>query len=141
MAAKNGVPKEEAEFEAGLDRIRQTLRSLQLWDEEGKNQNAGTVDDLVSDDLLRNHVEVVRGDLAQPNLADAVRFPAAGWQRGRDNSQWRRVNLVKTYDALRAWHGTSEALRLAATNGLNKPVHYVSTNGVFLQSTTLFSYF
>ena len=54
-----------------------------------------------------------------------------------------QVNLVKDYKSLKAVNtlGTQEVLRLAVTNGVfdfgstrARPVHYISTNGVFPSS-------
>lgn len=53
------------------------------------------------------------------------------------------VNLVKPYHALKSVNvlGTQEVLRLAVTNGLCstrvKPVHFISTNGVIAEGTSI----
>ena len=65
-------------------------------------------------------------------MADAESSSAA---RARCSSA--EVNLIKPYSSLKESNvlGTQEILRLATTNGFIKtkvkPVHYISTNGIF----------
>ena len=56
----------------------------------------------------------------------------AGPRGGSDNPRGAVVNLVYPYSALKAPNvgGTREVLRLACRHGA-KPVHHVSTNGIF----------
>lgn len=114
-----------ASEEAALARVRQSLAAFALLE-----------------DLERLHVDervvAVPGDLAQPLLGvgeETFKMLAAEVDAIVHNGA--DVNLVKPYAALKSANvlGTQEVLRLAVTNGLAKtrvkPVHYVSTNGVF----------
>ncbi|TYZ61811.1 hypothetical protein PybrP1_002293 [[Pythium] brassicae (nom. inval.)] len=114
-----------ASEELALARVRQSLAAFALGDE-----------------LERLHVEervvAVPGDLGKPLLGvgeDTFKMLAAEVDAIVHNGA--EVNLVKPYAALKSANvlGTQEVLRLAVTNGLAKtrvkPVHYVSTNGVF----------
>ncbi len=76
---------------------------------------------------------IVPGDLAEPSLGlDAAAFAqlAQAVDTIYHNGAW--LNFFYPYGALRAANvlGTREVLRLAA-QGTPKPVHYVSTSGVF----------
>jgi thioester reductase-like protein len=80
----------------------------------------------------------VPGNLAQPLLGlDADTFKMLATEIDAILHNGADVNLVKPYSALKSVNvlGTQEVLRLAVTNGLAKtrvkPVHYISTNGVF----------
>lgn len=109
-------------------RLKKTLKSYGLYDE-----------------LVNFHVEErivpIPGDLAKPLLGlDEEIFKMLATEIDAILHNGAEVNLVKPYSALKSANvlGTQEVLRLAVTNGLAKtrvkPVHYVSTNGVFPSS-------
>jgi len=113
---------------AAMERVKSTLEQYDLLDGVGGAKGLET----------DRRVAAVAGDLSKPLLGinpDSFKEVAASIDSiihcGAD------VNLVKPYSALFASNvlGTQEALRLAATNSLFttkvKPVHYISTNGVF----------
>ena len=117
-----------ADKDAAMGRITKALKDYMLFDDSQKL-------------CLESRVVPVVGNLAQPLLglnADTYKMLAteidAILHNGAD------VNLVKPYSALKSVNvlGTQEVLRLAVTNGLTetrvKPVHYISTNGVFPSS-------
>ena len=80
----------------------------------------------------------VAGDLSQPLLGmDMGTFKSLALELDSIIHCGAWVNLVQPYQALKASNvlGTQEVLRLATTNGIAttkvKPVHYISTNGIF----------
>jgi thioester reductase-like protein len=88
------------------------------------------------DDALAERIHIVNGDLARPLLG--LTRPA--FQRLSEeidavyhNGAW--VNLFYAYSTLKPANvlGTQEVLRLASL-GRPKPVHYVSTTGVFFSA-------
>jgi thioester reductase-like protein len=102
--------------EEGLRRVLDNLRSYGL----DAGPDAG-------------RIVIVPGDLAQPRLGlDEAAFEvlAGAVDAIYHNGAW--LNFFYTYDALRPVNvlGTLDVLRLAA-HGVPKPVHYVSTSGVF----------
>ncbi len=101
---------------AGQQRLRETLQSLLLWDEQ-----------------LWSRVVVIPGDLAQPGLG----LPVAEFTRLAEEidmvyhcGAW--VNALYPYHVLRATNvlGTREMLRLVS-QGRPKLLHYISTLSVF----------
>eukprot|EP00611_Tribonema_gayanum_P010131 TRINITY_DN2004_c0_g1_i2.p1 TRINITY_DN2004_c0_g1~~TRINITY_DN2004_c0_g1_i2.p1 ORF type:complete len:396 (-),score=167.65 TRINITY_DN2004_c0_g1_i2:824-2011(-) len=110
--------------EHAAQRIEAALRALGLWSADV----AGHVAECV--------VPIV-GDLAHPLLGLPLRdFQALAGELDAIIHAGAKVNLVRPYQSLKAANvlGTQEVLRLAVTNGFAtrvKPVHYVSTNGVF----------
>ena len=85
------------------------------------------------DDVPEGRLVIVPGDLAEPQLglpADALARLAETIDTIYHNGAW--LNFFYPYAALHAANvgGTLEVLRLA-TRGRPKPVHYVSTSGVF----------
>ncbi|MFQ5794192.1 MAG: amino acid adenylation domain-containing protein, partial [Candidatus Bipolaricaulia bacterium] len=105
-----------ANEEQGKKRLQANLESYSLWDEN-----------------LSSRIIPVVGDLSQPLLGlSAHQFQTLA--RKIDviyhNGAW--VNLIYSYDVLKAPNvlGTQEVLRLASQTKV-KPVHYVSTIGVF----------
>ncbi len=84
-----------------------------------------------------HRIVALTGDLAQPRLGlSDVAFDelAAGVDTIYHNGAW--LNFFYSYDALKTANvgGTRDVLRLAVQHRL-KPVHYVSTSGVFYSST------
>jgi thioester reductase-like protein len=80
----------------------------------------------------------VAGDLSRPLLGmDSVNFKSLAVEIDSIIHCGAFVNLVQPYQVLKAANvlGTQEILRLATTNGFVKtkvkPVHYISTNGIF----------
>lgn len=110
--------------EAAFARIGQTLRTYSLFKEV--------------EDKLEDQVVPVAGDLAKPLFGlSSDTFKSLASEVDAIIHNGAEVNLVKPYAALKSTNvlGTQEVLRLAVTNGLAKtrvkPVHYISTNGVF----------
>ncbi|CAH0520661.1 unnamed protein product [Peronospora belbahrii] len=114
-----------ADEDAAMHRIRTALKQFALFDEAQKFH-------------LEDRVVPIPGTLAQPLLGlDADTFKMLATEIDAILHNGADVNLVKPYSALKSVNvlGTQEVLRLAVTNGLAKtrvkPVHYISTNGVF----------
>ena len=113
--------------EAAMKRITNTLSKYNL--SIGSNGNA-------NDDNGR--VVALAGDLSKPLLGmDSKLFKEVATGIDSIIHCGAEVNLIKPYSALKAPNvlGTQEILRLATTNSLFstkvKPLHYISTNGVF----------
>ncbi|TDH73277.1 uncharacterized protein CCR75_005478 [Bremia lactucae] len=111
--------------DAALVRIKSALKEFALLD-EARNFH------------LEDRVIPVPGNLAQPLLGlTANTFKMLATEIDAILHNGAEVNLAKPYSALKSVNvlGTQEVLRLAVTNGLTKtrvkPVHYISTNGVF----------
>ncbi|CAH0487502.1 unnamed protein product [Peronospora farinosa] len=114
-----------ADEDAAMDRIKKALKEFALFEEAQKFH-------------LEDRVVPVPGNLAQPLLGlDADTFKMLATEIDAILHNGAEVNLVKPYSAMKSVNvlGTQEVLRLAVTNGLAKtrvkPVHYISTNGVF----------
>ncbi|KAE9044072.1 Linear gramicidin synthase subunit D [Phytophthora rubi] len=114
-----------ADEDAAMARIKKALKDFSLLDEAQKFD-------------LEDRVVPVPGNLAQPLLGlDGDSFKMLATEIDAILHNGADVNLVKPYSALKSVNvlGTQEVLRLAVTNGLAKtrvkPVHYISTNGVF----------
>jgi thioester reductase-like protein len=110
--------------DSGMERVRRTLR------EAGISPPSG----------LEERCIIVPGDLAHPLLGlSEGDFKSLAGELDAIIHCGAAVNLVKPYEGLKAPNvlGTQEVLRLAVTNGFStrvKPVHFVSTNGVFSSS-------
>ncbi|CAM9615782.1 unnamed protein product [Chrysoparadoxa australica] len=132
--------------EAGMKRIEDTLQQYGLHSGVCSSGLSSEGFDLMSEsdvdvsfdgqwDLDR--VVAIPGDLGQPLLGlQGAKFKQLAGEVDAIIHNGAQVNLVKPYSALHASNvlGTQEALRLAVTNGMGtrvKPLHYVSTNGVF----------
>lgn len=113
-----------ADEDAALGRIVQTLKTYNIFSDV--------------EDRIEDQVVPVAGDLAQPLLGlSSDDFKMLATEVDAIIHNGAEVNLVKPYHALKSVNvlGTQEVLRLAVTNGIAKtrvkPVHYISTNGVF----------
>jgi thioester reductase-like protein len=109
---------------AARQRILDNLKQYQLLDGVSK--------------LLEDHLHAVAGDLSKPLLGmDISEFKTVALEVDSIIHCGAQVNLIKPYQALKESNvlGTQEILRLATTNGFVKtkvkPVHYISTNGIF----------
>jgi thioester reductase-like protein len=108
-----------------LERIHDSLKQYKLLE---------TLESVEVDD----RVIPIAGDLSKPllGLEDDV-FKMLATEVDAIIHNGAEVNLIKPYSALKSPNvlGTQEVLRLAVTNGIAKthvkPVHYISTNGVF----------
>ena len=109
-------------------------------DQQGADEAAATTAATLAaaEAELNNRLVVVVGDLGKPLLGlETSAFKSLALEVDSIVHCGAMVNLVQPYGALRAANvfGTQEVLRLATTNGINmtkvKPVHYVSTNGIF----------
>ncbi|RLN91653.1 hypothetical protein BBJ28_00006476 [Nothophytophthora sp. Chile5] len=117
-----------ADEDAAMERIKKALMAFALHDD-------------LKGFHLEERVVPLPGNLAQPLLGlDADTFKMLATEVDAILHNGADVNLVKPYSALKSVNvlGTQEVLRLAVTNGLAKtrvkPVHYISTNGVFPSS-------
>lgn len=91
-----------------------------------------------SEEVLGSQLVAVAGDLSQPLLGmDHSQFKSLALEIDSIIHCGAQVNLIKPYASLKESNvlGTQEILRLATTNGFIKtkvkPVHYISTNGIF----------
>lgn len=141
---------------AARDRLLQTLTKYQLLEptikalekrakeksaalrhtDEKTDEVAAEMDDRTQ--LLDPSLIAVAGDLSKPLLGmDAMQFKALALEIDSIIHCGAEVNLIKPYQSLKESNvlGTQEILRLATTNGFIKtkvkPVHYISTNGIF----------
>ncbi len=108
------------------------LSAMRDGDEDG---DAGEGEE---EEELKTRMRVVCGDLSKPLLGvPGATFKELAGEIDSIIHCGAAVNLVTPYAALKAPNvlGTQEVLRLAVTNGqFNtkvKPVHYISTNGIF----------
>jgi thioester reductase-like protein len=100
----------------GQRRIRGSLEAYALWDEERSSR-----------------IVPLAGDLSEPLLGlGAERFEELAHEIEAIYHNGASVNWVYPYEALKPTNvlGTQEVLRLASRHGA-KPVHFVSTLGVF----------
>jgi thioester reductase-like protein len=105
-----------ADSDAAVRRVRKGMESYGLWR-----------------DAYRGRIHPVVGDLAQPLLGmTRQRFEQLAGETDVIFHNGAQVHFLLPYHALRAANvgGTHEVLRLAALRRI-KPVHYVSTIGVF----------
>jgi len=94
--------------------------------------------DLGVNEILDSRLIAVAGDLSKPLLGmDTLQFKSLALEIDSIIHCGAEVNLIKPYSSLKESNvlGTQEVLRLATTNGFIKtkvkPVHYISTNGIF----------
>ena len=100
----------------GMESIEANLQRYGLWQKEWKQR-----------------IVPVAGDLEEPSFGMADRdFDALAKEVSLIIHTAAVVNLVYPYSALKAANvgGTREVLRLACRHGA-KPVHHISTNGIF----------
>eukprot|EP00529_Nitzschia_sp_RCC80_P008612 CAMPEP_0113494810 /NCGR_PEP_ID=MMETSP0014_2-20120614/29294_1 /TAXON_ID=2857 /ORGANISM="Nitzschia sp." /LENGTH=1147 /DNA_ID=CAMNT_0000388705 /DNA_START=150 /DNA_END=3593 /DNA_ORIENTATION=+ /assembly_acc=CAM_ASM_000159 len=112
--------------------LEPTLEALRVNDQENETPQSA------AEDLLDSHLIAVAGDLSKPLLGmQELQFKSLAVEIDSIIHCGAEVNLIKPYQSLKASNvlGTQEILRLATTNGFIKtkvkPVHYISTNGVF----------
>eukprot|EP00536_Pseudo-nitzschia_multiseries_P001043 jgi/Psemu1/250178/estExt_Genewise1Plus.C_130052 len=89
-------------------------------------------------EVMNSRLIAVAGDLSKPLLGmDELQFKSLALEIDSIIHCGAEVNLIKPYSSLKESNvlGTQEVLRLATTNGFIKtkvkPVHYISTNGIF----------
>jgi thioester reductase-like protein len=117
----------------------ESLLSQQTQTKDDENPQLDTsMEETSADELLENHLHAVAGDLSKPLLGmDMTQFKTVALEVDSIIHCGAQVNLIKPYSALKESNvlGTQEILRLATTNGFIKtkvkPVHYISTNGIF----------
>mmetsp|Transcript_36781 Transcript_36781/g.41084 ORF Transcript_36781/g.41084 Transcript_36781/m.41084 type:complete len:1150 (-) Transcript_36781:78-3527(-) len=92
----------------------------------------------MNEEVLDSRLIVTAGDLSKPLLGmDDLQFKSLALEIDSIIHCGAEVNLIKPYLSLKESNvlGTQEVLRLATTNGFIKtkvkPVHYISTNGIF----------
>ena len=131
---------------AAMARLKTTLEKYQLSagmddgrdSRDGKQQTTTNAVSEVTEVNRDNRVVAIAGDLSKPLLGmEHSVFKEVAGQIDSIIHCGADVNLIKPYSALKATNvlGTQEILRLAVTNSLFstkvKPLHYISTNGVF----------
>lgn len=89
-------------------------------------------------EIFSSRLIAIAGDLSKPLLGmDELQFKSLALEIDSIIHCGAEVNLIKPYSSLKESNvlGTQEILRLATTNGFIKtkvkPVHYISTNGIF----------
>merc|ERR1712176_1110265 len=94
--------------------------------------------ELPGSEILDSRLIAVAGDLSKPLLGMGdLQFKSLALEIDSIIHCGAEVNLIKPYSSLKESNvlGTQEILRLATTNGFIKtkvkPVHYISTNGIF----------
>lgn len=128
--------------------LKGTVEAIKLADKEDNASNPGTIHssdektdeayDLGVDEVLESRLIAVAGDFSKPLLGiDDLKFKSLALEIDSIIHCGAEVNLIKPYSSLKESNvlGTQEILRLATTNGFIKtkvkPVHYISTNGIF----------
>jgi thioester reductase-like protein len=109
----------DATAQQGMRRLRERLSTFALWKEE-----------------FAERIVAVPGDLAKPSLGlSSEDFHRMANEIDTIYHNGASINFFHAYSELKPSNvnGTSEILRLA-TLGPVKPVHYVSTNAVFLSA-------
>ena len=121
-----------------VDAIKLSNKKVSSTNEsDEKTDEAANLD--MDEEVLEFRLTAIAGDLSKPLLGmeDASRFKSLALEIDAIIHCGAEVNLIKPYSSLKASNvlGTQEILRLATTNGLVKtkikPVHYISTNGIF----------
>jgi amino acid adenylation domain-containing protein/thioester reductase-like protein len=117
--------------------LEPTLKALRESDQENPAKQSSDADN-GGEDFLDSHLIAVAGDLSKPLLGmEELQFKSLALEIDSIIHCGAEVNLIKPYKSLKASNvlGTQEILRLATTNGFIKtkvkPVHYISTNGIF----------
>ncbi|VEP17550.1 hypothetical protein H1P_6270012 [Hyella patelloides LEGE 07179] len=108
-----------ANLEAAKQRLQNKLKDYQLWQEE-----------------FDSRIVPLIGDLSQPNLGlSPKQFDQLCQSIDVIYHNGAVVNLLYSYNALKASNvlGTQEILKIASTSKI-KPVHYISTIGIFLSA-------
>merc|ERR1712176_1358121 len=102
------------------------------------NEKTDGVIDAGVNEVLDSRFIAIAGDLSKPLLGmDDLQFKSLALEIDSIIHCGAEVNLIKPYSSLKESNvmGTQEVLRLATTNGFIKtkvkPVHYISTNGIF----------
>jgi len=122
--------------------LKPTMEALEKANQENMDSKNAMTDDEEADGddyhLLDSRLIAIAGDLAKPLLGmDSMQFKALALEIDSIIHCGAEVNLIKPYQSLKESNvlGTQEVLRLATTNGFIKtkvkPVHYISTNGIF----------
>ncbi|VEU33646.1 unnamed protein product [Pseudo-nitzschia multistriata] len=116
--------------------LQSTLQALQSPDEEKKSDEVADIK--TSENVLDSRLVAIAGDFSKPLLGmNDVQFKSLALEIDSIIHCGAEVNLIKPYSSLKKSNvlGTQEVLRLATTNGFIKtkvkPVHYISTNGIF----------
>ena len=128
--------------------LEPTIEAINLLsnDDEEKLSSSGNInasdektDEAMNEDhVLDSRLIAIAGDLSKPLLGiDDLQFKSLALEIDSIIHCGAEVNLIKPYSSLKQSNvlGTQEVLRLATTNGYIKtkvkPVHYISTNGIF----------
>jgi thioester reductase-like protein len=124
--------------EGAKERLLKTLQQHQLVDALQHDNNTTSETIAEREDILESRLVAIAGDLSKPLLGmDNLQFKSLALEIDSIIHCGAEVNLIKPYASLKESNvmGTQEVLRLATTNGFVKtkvkPVHYISTNGIF----------
>eukprot|EP00980_Cylindrotheca_fusiformis_P006886 scaffold1442_cov128-Cylindrotheca_fusiformis.AAC.7 len=116
--------------EKAKERIWKNLQTYKLLSSSSSSR--------LNEEMVHSRLVAVAGDLSQPLLGmDNHQFKSLALEIDSIIHCGAQVNLIKPYASLKESNvlGTQEILRLATTNGFVKtkvkPVHYISTNGIF----------
>lgn len=128
--------------------LKDTVEAIKLSNQDDNNLPPATTDsidekideamELQGNEILNSRLIAVAGDLSKPLLGMGdMQFKSLALEIDSIIHCGAEVNLIKPYASLKESNvlGTQEILRLATTNGFIKtkvkPVHYISTNGIF----------
>ena len=126
---------------------KETLEAIKLSNQDDNSaapakthmeENVDETNDTRGNEILDSRLIAIAGDLSKPLLGmDDLQFKSLALEIDSIIHCGAEVNLIKPYASLKESNvlGTQEILRLATTNGFIKtkvkPVHYISTNGIF----------
>jgi amino acid adenylation domain-containing protein/thioester reductase-like protein len=126
--------------------LKPTIKAINLLSNDEEKLSSGNInaseektDEAMNEDhVLDSRLIAIAGDLSKPLLGiDDLQFKSLALEIDSIIHCGAEVNLIKPYSSLKESNvlGTQEVLRLATTNGYIKtkvkPVHYISTNGIF----------
>ena len=121
--------------ELAKERVLKTLQKYKLAE---SLKEIGKENSPEGESVLDSRLVAVAGDLSQPLLGmDNIQFKELALEVDSIIHCGAQVNFIRPYSSLKEANvlGTQEILRLATTNGFIKtkvkPVHYISTNGIF----------
>lgn len=136
-AAKERLIKTLAKYRL-LEGLEKPTSSKSLVNQENLSPEMSNAGDEDEESLIDSNLVAIAGDFSLPLLGmDNTQFKSLALEIDSIIHCGAQVNLMKPYASLKESNvlGTQEILRLATTNGFVKtkvkPVHYISTNGIF----------
>ena len=141
-AAKDRLVKTLAKYRLleGLQQQSKQRPASPSMDQENQSSAMNDMDhdNYEEESLIDSKLVGIAGDFSRPLLGmDNLQFKSLALEIDSIIHCGAQVNLMKPYASLKEANvlGTQEVLRLATTNGFVKtkvkPVHYISTNGIF----------